>query len=77
MELPPAWFVKASATWGECLNYRGERALLQTKMVAVPSKRTSLENSTEKQGTVNSLVSDPCEKKKKKLIRVLPTIPML
>ena len=25
MELPPSWFVKASATWGECLNYRGER----------------------------------------------------
>ena len=25
IELPPSWFVKASATWGECLNYRGER----------------------------------------------------
>ena len=24
MELPPSWFVKASAIWGECLNYRGE-----------------------------------------------------
>ena len=24
MELPPPWFVKASAIWGECLNYRGE-----------------------------------------------------
>ena len=67
-ELPPSWFVKASAVWGECLNYRGEgsgvgrhsrslrsldtlprsRSLLQTKMAAVPSKRTSLENPTEK-----------------------------
>ena len=24
MELPPSWFVKSSAIWGECLNYRGE-----------------------------------------------------
>ena len=22
-ELPPSLFVRASATWGECLNYRG------------------------------------------------------
>ena len=28
VELPPSWFVKANATWGECLYYRGERALL-------------------------------------------------
>ena len=25
MEPPPSWFVKASAIWGECLNYRGEQ----------------------------------------------------
>ena len=81
--LPPSWFVKASAIWGECLNYRGEgsgvgrrrenfpsptiltptpaslgsldtlhrsRSLLQTKMAAVRSKRTSPENPTEKWG---------------------------
>ena len=23
IELPPSLFVRASATWGECLNYRG------------------------------------------------------
>ena len=23
MQVPPSWFVKASATWGECLIYRG------------------------------------------------------
>ena len=53
-------FVKASVIWGECLNYRGERewglvdtfprlrSLLQTKMGVAPSKRTSLDNPTEK-----------------------------
>ena len=53
MELPLSWFVKASAIWGECRNYRGElewwlvdtlprtRSLLQFKMVAARSKRTS------------------------------------
>ena len=62
MELPPSWFVKASAIWGECQSYRGEGSgvtptpaplgsldtfpRLQTKMAAVPSKRTS--NPTEK-----------------------------
>ena len=41
IELPPSLFVGASATWGECLNYRGGpsqvtlRSLLQTKMAAV------------------------------------------
>ena len=77
IELPPSWFVRANATWEECLNYRGGPSqvtlrsvknkyfsrrlptpgplgslntlprlcsLLQTKMVAVQSKRTSLEN---------------------------------
>ena len=66
IELPPSLFVRASATWGECLNYRGGpsqvtlsplgsldtlprlRSLLQTKMAAVQSKRSSLENPTEK-----------------------------
>ena len=23
--MQPSWIVKASSTWGECLNYRGER----------------------------------------------------
>ena len=67
IELPPSWIVKASVTWGECLNYRGGplsgyvdpphsrssryldalsrlRSALQSKMAAVRSKPTSLEN---------------------------------
>ena len=50
IELPPSWFVRVSATWGECLNYRGgpSQATLQTKMAAVQLKRASLENPTEK-----------------------------
>ena len=75
--------MRASATWGECLNYRGGpsqvtlheerrlptpaplgildtlprlRSLLQTKMAAVQSKLASLENPTEKWGTVNRVL---------------------
>ena len=66
MKLPPSWFVKASVIWVECLTptpaplgsldtLPKSCSLLQAKMVAAPSKRTSLENPTEKQGTVNSL----------------------
>lgn len=35
------------------------RSLLQIKMAAVPSKSISLENPTEKEGTVNSLKTQP------------------
>ena len=49
MELPLSWFVKASAIWGEYLNLEWwlvdtlprSRSLLQTKMMAALSKRTS------------------------------------
>ena len=44
MELPPSYFVKASAIWGECLNYRGEgewgRGSEKIGWRAAPSKRT-------------------------------------
>ena len=38
MELPPSWFVKASAIWGECLNYRGEGTPTHRKVVTCITK---------------------------------------
>ena len=49
MELPPSWFVKVSAIWGECLNYRGEPEWGLGESAAL-LKPTSLKNPTEKQG---------------------------
>ena len=68
IELQPSWFVKASATLGECPKPprkgggRGRQGLdspqvSRAKIAAVRSKRTSLENPKEKKGTVNSLLT--------------------
>ena len=48
IELPPSLFVRASATWRECLNYRGGTSRPSQVTLRQQFKLMSLKNPTEK-----------------------------